>query len=95
MQSKIFDNVYDLLKDKAYLTVITNNVFFNGRIYPLAFDTAIALTQRGQRSWILKDEKIWLQNDKALIALGINNAWVGNRHHQYCLIFRKEKDRNV
>lgn len=95
MQSKIFDNVYDLLKDKAYLTVITNNIFFNGRIYPLAFDTAIALTQRGQRSWILKDEKIWLQNDKALIALGINNAWVGNRHHQYCLIFRKEKDRNV
>lgn len=95
IQSRIFDNVYDLLKDKAYLTIITNNVFYNGRVYPLAFDTAAALTKRGKKSWVLKDEKIWLQNDKALIALGVNNAWVGNRHHQYCLIFRKEEDKNV
>jgi hypothetical protein len=58
----------------------------------LAFDTATSLTKRGSKSWILKDEKIWLQDDKKLIALGINSAWVGNRHHQYCLIFRKETE---
>jgi DNA modification methylase len=92
-QARIFDKVYDVTKDKGYLTIITNNVYFEGRLYPLAFDTAISLTKRGEKSWVLKDEKIWLQNDKALIALGINSAWVANRHHQYCLIFRKEEKR--
>lgn len=90
-QARIFDKVWDLTKDGGYLTIITNNVYFESRLYPLAFDTAVSLTKRGKKSWVLKDEKIWLQNDKPLIALGVNNAWVGNRHHQYCLIFRKEK----
>ncbi len=91
-QAEIFDEVFDVTKQGGYLTIITNNVYYKGKLYPLAFDTAISLTKRGKRSWTLKDEKIWLQNDKPLIALGINNAWVGNRHHQYCLIFRKEAD---
>lgn len=89
-QAEIFDKVYDITKNNGYLTIITNNVYFNGQLYPLAFDTAVSLTQRGKRSWILKDERLWLQDDKPLVALGVNNAWVANRHHQYCLIFRKE-----
>jgi DNA modification methylase len=89
-QAEIFDNVFDCTKPDGYLTIITNNVYFKGRLFPLAFDTAVSLTNRGEKSWILKDEKIWLQDDKPLVALGINNAWVSNRHHQYCLIFRKE-----
>lgn len=89
-QAQIFDNVYDVTKDGGYLVIVTNNVYFKSKLYPLAFDTATSLTKRGKRSWILKDEKLWLQDDKPLLALGINNAWVGNRHHQYCLIFRKE-----
>ncbi len=89
-QAAIFDNVFDALKPNAYLTVITNNVYYNGRLFPLAYDTATSLTNRGKKSWVLKDEKIWLQDDKPLIALGVNSAWVSNRHHQYCLIFRKE-----
>ncbi len=91
MQAMIFDQVYDVMKEDGYLTIITNNVYFEGKLYPLAFDTAISLTKRGEKSWVLKDEKIWLQDDKPLVALGVNSAWVGNRHHQYCLIFRKEK----
>jgi len=94
-QAKIFDQTFDVIKEGGYLVIITNNVYYKGELYPLAFDTAKSLTKRGEKSWILKDEKIWLQNDKPLIALGINNAWVGNRHHQYCLIFRKEKREKV
>lgn len=90
MQAKVFDKVFDYTKVGSYLTIITNNVYFSGKLYPLAFDTASSLTKRGKKSWVLKDERIWLQDDKKLIALGVNNAWVGNRHHQYCLIFRKE-----
>jgi len=90
-QAQIFDQVYDVTKNKAYLVIITNNIYFKSKLFPLAYDTAISLTKRGEKSWVLKDEKIWLHNDKPLIALGINSAWVGNRHHQYCLIFRKGK----
>jgi len=85
-QKKIFDGVYQVLKNWGYLVVITNNVFFEGKLYPLAFETLTSLSER----WVPKDEKIWLQADKTLLPLGIYNAWVGNRCHQYCLIFRKE-----
>ena len=85
-QKKIFDEVYKVMKNKGYLVIITNNVFADGKMYPLAFDTVKSLSD----NWVPKDEKIWLQNDKPLIPLGVNSAWVGNRHHQYCLIFRKE-----
>ena len=87
IQKEIFDNVYQVLKNKGYLVIITNNIFYKGRLYPLAFDTTISLLDK----WVLKDEQIWCQDDKQLIALGINNAYVGNRHHVYCLIFRKEE----
>jgi len=86
-QKKIFDQVYDVMNNNGYLVVITNNVFADGKLYPLAFDTLISLSE----NWTPKDEKIWLQDDKPLIPLGVNSAWVGNRHHQYCLIFRKEE----
>ncbi|MBU1680177.1 MAG: site-specific DNA-methyltransferase [Bacteroidetes bacterium] len=91
LQAQVFDNVFDITKNKGYLTIITNNVYCEGKLFPLAYDTAISLTKRGKKSWVLKDEKIWLQDDKSLIALGINNAWIGNRHHQFCLVFRKEE----
>lgn len=87
-QKKIFEEVYKVIKNKGYLVIITNNVFYNGRLFPLAHDTAVSLSEK----WVLKDEKIWCQNDKALLPLGINNAWVANRCHQYCLIFRKEQN---
>lgn len=87
-QKEIFDRAYDLLKPGGYLVIVTNNVFFEGRLYPLAFDTAISLSRSGK--WVLKDEKIWLQDNKKLLPFGVFNAWVGNRCHEYCLIFRKE-----
>lgn len=88
-QSKIFDEVYEVMKPGGYLVVVTNNVFADGRLYPLAFDTLVSLGRR----WVPKDERVWLHDDKRLLPLGIYNAWVGNRSHQYCLIFRKETHR--
>ncbi|MCK5345752.1 MAG: hypothetical protein KAR20_20220, partial [Candidatus Heimdallarchaeota archaeon] len=86
-QKRVFRQIHNLMKPKGYLVVITNNVFTNGKLYPLAYDTATTLSES---DWVLKDEKLWLQDDKRLLALGVNNAWVGNRCHIYCLIFRKE-----
>lgn len=97
-QKKIFNEVYKLIKWRGYLVVITNNIYVGagdepddiGKLYPLAYDTFKSLTS-GSYKWIGKDEKIWLQDDKPLLSLGVNNAYIGNRHHQYCLVFRKEK----
>jgi DNA modification methylase len=87
---RVFDEVYKVMRPKGYLTIITNNVFAQGRMYPLAFDTVSTLSQEPY-AWTPKDEKVWCQDDKTLLPLGVYNAWVGNRHHQYCLIFRKEE----
>jgi DNA modification methylase len=87
---RTFDEVYKVMRPKGYLTIITNNVFGDGRMYPLAFDTVSALSEQ-PFAWTPKDEKVWCQDDKTLLPLGVFNAWVGNRHHQYCLIFRKEE----
>ncbi len=85
-QRCVFDAVFEVMKDFGYLVVVTNNVFVNGRVWPLAFDTATCLC----RKWVMKDEKIWCQDDKILHPFGMYNAWVGNRAHQYCFVFRKE-----
>jgi len=86
---RTFDEVYKVMRPKGYLTIITDNVFSDGRMFPLAFDTVSTLSQE-PFGWTPKDEKVWCQDDKTLLPLGVFNAWVGNRHHQYCLIFRKE-----
>ena len=85
-QKNIFDQVYDVMDDLGYLVIITNNVYYEKRMYPLAFDTVRTLSDK----WIPKDEKIWCQDSKPLWPFGIFTNYVGNRHHQYCLIFRKE-----
>ena len=85
-QKRIFDEVYSVMKVGGYLVVVTNNVFSEGRLYPLAFETLTTLA----KTWVPKDERVWLHDDKRLLPLGIYNAWVGNRSHQYCLVFRKQ-----
>jgi len=85
-QEKIFFQVDKLMKNRAYIVVITNNCYKNGRLYPLAFDTFNSLS----KIWTPKDEKIWCQDDKKLFPFGMFSSYVGNRSHHYCLIFRKE-----
>ncbi len=83
---KFYKKLKEWLKEGKYMTIIVNNVYKNSRLYPLAFDLA---SQLG-KYFTLKDEQIWCQDDKPLIALGVNSAYVGNRHHIYCLIFRND-----
>ncbi len=85
-QEQIFDKVYDLMKPKSYLVVITNNVYQKGRLWPLAFDTLSRLSKK----WVPKDEQIWCQDSRKLHPFGMFHSYVGNRSHHYCLIFRKE-----
>ena len=87
-QTQIFDQVYNIMKMKSYLVVITNNVYQKGRLWPLAFDTLKHLSKK----WVPKDEQIWCQDSRKLHPFGMLHSYVGNRSHHYCLIFRKESN---
>jgi len=83
---KIYKGLKPLLREKAYLTIIVKNVKKGGKIYPLAWDIARELG----KTYILKDEKIWLQDNQSLAPYGMGSAWVSNTFHHYCLQFRNE-----
>ena len=82
----IYKGLKPLLRDKAYLTIIVKNVKKGGKIYPLAWDIARELG----KTYTLKDEKIWLQDNQPLAPFGMGSAWVSNTFHHYCLQFRNE-----
>ncbi len=82
----IYAGLKPLLCAKAYLTIIVKNVKKGGRIYPLAWDLGRELG----RTYVLKDEKIWCQDDIRLAPYGLGSAWVSNTFHHYCLQFRNE-----
>lgn len=82
----VFDNVYEFMADGSYLVVVTNNVYTQGKLWPLAFDTFNMLSKK----WTPKDERIWCQDNKRLFPFGMFHSYVGNRSHHYCLVFRKE-----
>ena len=84
-QERVFNMVHDVLKPNSYLVVVTNNVYRNGRLYPLAFDTFKSLS----KLWVPKDEKIWCQDNKHLYPFGMFHSYIGNRSHHYCLVFKK------
>jgi len=82
----IYKGLKLLLREKAYLTIIVKNVKKGGKIYPLAWDIARELG----KTYTLKDEKIWVQDNQPLAPFGLGSAWVSNTFHHYCLQFRNE-----
>ena len=83
----IFNNCYDILKQKGYLVVVIQNIRTpNGEMKPLAWDLGMRLSKK----YVLKQEKLWLQNNKRLNCWGYPSTYVSNVHHHYCLIFKKE-----
>jgi hypothetical protein len=83
---KVYVGLKPFLRQRSYLTVIVKNVKKGGKIYPLAWDLARELG----KTFTLKDEKIWCQDDIRLAPYGLGNAWVSNTFHHYCLQFRNE-----
>ncbi len=82
----IYKGLKPLLREKSYLTIIVKNVKKAGKIYPLAWDIARELG----KTYTLKDEKIWVQDNQRLAPFGLGSAWVSNTFHHYCLQFRNE-----
>jgi DNA modification methylase len=87
---QIYKQIYSILKDKGYITVIIKNVKKEGKLYPLAWDLAEKLGEL----YILKDEKIWIQDKVRLAPYGYPYGWVSNIIHHYCLILQKDENKN-
>src|SRR3989442_11607899 len=51
---EVLNEVYRIMKPKGYVTIVTNNVFQNGRFYPLAFDAVRGLAIE-PCAWVPKD----------------------------------------
>jgi DNA modification methylase len=84
--TSIYVGMKSILRPGAYLTIIVKNVKKGGKIFPLAWDIASSLN----KTYTLKDEKIWCQDNQRLAPYGFGNAWVSNTFHHYCLQFRNE-----
>ena len=82
----IYAGLKPLLREKAYLTIIVKNVKKGGKIYPLAWDLGRELG----KTFTLKDEKLWCQDNQSLAPYGLGSAWVSNTFHHYCLQFRND-----
>jgi DNA modification methylase len=85
--ARIYEALQPFIRERAYLTIIVKNIKKGGKIYPLAWD----LARRLGRTYTLKDERLWLQDNQRLAPYGMGNAWVSNTFHHYCLQFRNEK----
>lgn len=82
----VYTQVYDVLKAGRYLVVICQNILKpDGEMVPFAWD----LGHRLRKTYILKQEKLWLQDNKLLGIWGYPSRYVSNVHHHYCLIFEK------
>ncbi len=83
----IYKKIHNVMRDKAYITIIVKNIKKGGKLYPLAWDLARYLGD----IYTLKDERIWIQDKIRLAPYGYPRAWASNILHHYCLIFRKEE----
>ncbi len=88
--SKIYLDIYDLLYDKSYIVIIVKNIKKGGVMYPLAWDLAKILSTK----YVLKDERIWIQDKISLAPFGYPKVWASNILHHYCIILRKEENIN-
>lgn len=82
----IFSKVHKLLRPNRYLVVIIQNVLTEGGdMKPVAWDLAKKLSG----IFLLKQERIWCQDNKPLGCWGYPYRYVSNVHHHYCLVFEK------
>lgn len=83
----IYSKVYKVLKDGRYLVIIIQNILTpEGEMVPLAWD----LAKRLSRLYVLKQERLWLQDNKMLGTWGYPFKYVSSVHHHYCLILQKD-----
>ena len=77
------------LKNKKFCVVVLSATNRKGRFFPIPYDFARELQKKSALVW--KGERIWCQDNKALMPYGYPYSFVPNFTHHTCLIFRKEE----
>lgn len=83
----VYLDIYNILRKKGFLVIIVKNIKKGGKIYPLAWDIARELSKK----YLLKDERIWIQDKVALAPYGYPFSWASNIIHHYCIVLQKDK----
>jgi len=86
-----------ILNEKGYMALIVSDFRHQSRFYAFHADLIQRLEQQrvsSQHVLALQGVKVLLQNHKSLKPYGYPFAYVENVHHQYILIFRKERARS-
>ena len=83
----LFTGVHRVLKPKRYLTVIIQNLNYEGSLVPIAWQLGIKLTETGL--WNMKGERIWCKDQGRLGIYGFPTTYATNNVHHYCLTFQK------
>lgn len=86
--SDLFAKLSHQLKNKKFCVVVLASTNRKGQFYPIPYDFARKLQEKS--NLVLKGEKIWCQDNKALMPYGYPYSFVPNFTHHSCLIFRKE-----
>jgi len=85
----LFFDFCEIIKDHGYIVVILQNVRpADSKMRPLAWEFALKFSEHP--NIVLKQEFIWLQDQKFMGIWGYPYSYVSNVHHHYCLVFQKE-----
>ena len=84
----LFTGVHRVLKPKRYLTVVIQNLNYEGRLVPIAWELGIALTKTNL--WKMKGERIWCKEQGKLGIYGYPTTYATNNFHHYCLTFQRK-----
>jgi DNA modification methylase len=83
----LFTGVHRVLKPNRYLTIIIQNLNYEGRLVPIAWQLGILLTETGM--WKMKGERIWCKEQGRLGIYGYPTTYATNNFHHYCLTFQR------
>ena len=86
---QIFDDLARALSKRRYLVVIVGDFRHKQKYYMLHSDLAAAIEKRG--NFELKGITIIYQKFKRVFPYGYPYSYVPNIHHQYALVFQKNK----
>lgn len=93
--NKVFLECARVIKAKKYMAIIVSDFRDGSDFISFHSDLICRLNKAqipGGGTLKLQGTKILIQNHKSLLPYGYPFAYVENIHHQYILIFRKEKD---
>ena len=85
----LFTGIHRVLKPKRYLTIIIQNLNYEGRLVPIAWQLGMALSETGL--WIMKGERIWCKEQGKLGIYGYPTTYATNNFHHYCLTFQRRE----